>query len=99
MSKSYAAASLHDSVNDAYHARHSAEILGQHIRSLRQSDDRGLEELAPQAGLTVTDWKAIEAGQLRVAWEQILLLARVLHLGRSWTPYLSRLWSKTGGDK
>lgn len=99
MSKSYAAVSLHDSIHDAYHARHCAEILGQHIRSLRQSDDRPLEELAPQAGLTVTDWEAIEAGQLPVAWEQILLLARVLHLGRSWMPYLAKLGAGAWGDE
>ncbi len=87
-------ASLHDPRYVANQAQACAEILGQHIRSLRLQDGRPLEELAPGAGLTVADWEAIEAGQLPMAWEQVLSLAMVLHLGRSWMPYLLKLWGK-----
>lgn len=69
----------------------SAENLGQLIRSLRLMDGRPLVELAPQACLTVAEWEAIEAGQLPLAWEQILLFAMVFQLGRSWLPYLQKL--------
>ena len=86
--------SLRDPRYVASRAGACAGILGQHIRSLRLQDGRPLEELAPQAGLTVEDWQAIEAGQLPMAWEQVLLLAMALRLGRSWIPYLMKLWAK-----
>lgn len=88
------AASLRDPRYVAHHAQACAEILGYHIRSLRLLDGRSLEELAPKAGLTVAEWGAIEAGQLPMAWEQVLMLAMVLRLGRSWMPYLAKLWAK-----
>lgn len=88
------AASLRDPRHVAHQAQACAEILGYHIRSLRLRDGRPLEELAPKAGLTVEEWEAIEAGQRPMAWEQVLLLAMVLHLGRSWMPYLMKLWAK-----
>ena len=69
----------------------SAQSLGQLIRSLRLMDGRPLEELAPQACLAVAEWEAIEAGQLPMVWEQILLFAMVFRLGRSWMPYLQKL--------
>lgn len=72
-------------------SRASAESLGQLIRSLRLMDGRRLEELAPQAGLTVAEWEAIEAGLLPVVWEQILVFAMVFRLGRSWMSPLRKL--------
>jgi len=98
MSKSYAV-SLRDPRHVAHHARVCAEILGGHIHSARLRDGRALEELAPKAGLTVEEWESIEAGQLAMAWEQVLLLAMVLRLGRSWMPYLMRLWEKAWGNQ
>jgi Helix-turn-helix domain len=98
MSKSHAA-SLRDPRHVAHHAQVCAEILGSHIRSARLRDGRSLEKLAPSAGLTVAEWGAIEAGQLPMAWEQVLLLAMVLRLGRSWMPYLMRLWAKAWGNQ
>ena len=71
-----------------------ATLLGQHIQAARLWDGRPLEEIAPLAGLTVPEWKGIEAGQAPDTWEHICLIAAVLHLGRSWMPYLSRLWIK-----
>ena len=70
-----------------------ARLLGEHIQAARLSDGRPLEELAPQAGLTVLQWADIEAGQSPCAWECICVIAMVLHLGRSWMPRLSRLWA------
>jgi hypothetical protein len=70
-----------------------ARLLGEHIRAARLRDGRPLEELAPGAGLTVAQWEGIEAGQAPYAWECICLMAAVLNLGRSWTPYLAQLWS------
>jgi hypothetical protein len=98
MSKTYAA-SLRDPRHVANHAQVCAEALGAHIHSARLQDGRSLEELAPQAGLTVAEWEAIEAGQLPMAWEQVLMLAMALRLGRSWMPYLMKLWRKAWGDK
>jgi hypothetical protein len=93
------AASLHDARQVDGHAQACAEILGGHIHSARLRDGRSLEELAPQAGLTATEWLALEHGTLLVAWEQILMLAIVLHLGRSWTPYLKKLWGKSSSRR
>ena len=93
MSMSYAA-SLRDPRHVAHQAQACAEILGYHIRSLRLQDGRCLEELAPKAGLTVAEWEAIEAGQLPMAWEQVLMFVLVFRLGRSWMPYLMKLWAK-----
>jgi len=70
-----------------------AEHLGGLIRSARSMNDRPLEEIAPLAGLTAPEWERIEAGQAPDTWEQILLIASVLYLGRSWMPYLLRLWA------
>ena len=98
MSKA-SAASHHDPWHVADHARGCAEAFGAHIHSARLQDGRCLEELAPQAGLTVAEWEAIEAGQLPLAWEQVLMLATVLRLGRSWMPYLRKLCAKAWGDK
>ena len=72
----------------------SAKALGELIRAARLADGRSLEELVPKAGLTESEWEAIEAGELPVAWEQILMLAMVLRLGRSWMPYLSKRWAE-----
>ena len=70
-----------------------ARLLGEHIRSARLRDGRPLEEIAPMAGLTAPEWECIEAGQAPDTWEQVCLIAAVLYLGRSWTPYLSQLWA------
>jgi hypothetical protein len=97
MSTSSAATSIS---NCAAARRHSsARSFGENIRIARINDRRPLEELAPKAGLTVEEWESIEAGQLPIAWEQVLLLARVLRLGRSWMPYLMKLWAKAWGGK
>ena len=80
------------------HRQACARILGEHIRTARERDGRPLEKLAPLAGLTVEDWLAIEDGQLQLAWEQVLMLATVLRLGRSWMPYLLRLSARAWGD-
>lgn len=69
-----------------------AQILGDYIRMARCNADRPIEELAPLAGLTVPEWKAIEAGQAPDTWEQICLIAAVLGLGHSWMPRLMRLY-------
>ena len=70
-----------------------ARILGEHVQAARLRRGRPLAELAPLAGLTVPEWERIEAGQAPDTWEQILLIAMVLYLGRSWMPYLSQLWA------
>lgn len=69
-----------------------ARILGEHIHSARLRDGRPLEVIAPRAALTVDEWLAIEAGRAPDTWEHICLIAAALYLGRSWMPYLSRLW-------
>jgi hypothetical protein len=84
---------------DDVHREACAKAFGQHIRSLRLLDDRPLEELALGAGLTIEEWEAIENGQLRLAWEQVLMLAMVLRLGRSWMPHLMKLCAGAWGDE
>ena len=71
-----------------------ARLLGQHIREIRLLDGRPLTELAPLVGLTAPEWERIEAGQAPDTWEQVSLIATVLHLGRSWMPYLVHLWTE-----
>ena len=70
-----------------------ARLLGEHVREIRLLDGRPLEELAPLVGLAAPEWERIEAGQAPDTWEQVCLIAMVLHLGRSWTPYLVHLWA------
>jgi len=70
-----------------------ARLLGQHIQAARLRDGRPLTELAPLAGLAAPEWERIEAGQAPDTWEQVCLIATVLYLGRSWTPYLLQLWA------
>ena len=69
-----------------------AEILGQHIQAARLRDGRPLEVIAPLAALTVLEWETIEAGRAPDTWEQICLISAALYLGRSYTPYLAKLW-------
>ena len=69
-----------------------AQIFGGHIRTLRVRDGRPLAELAPKAGLTVEEWRQIEAGQTAYAWECVLLMATALELDRSWLRYFARLY-------
>ena len=70
-----------------------AKSFGQLIQIARRGDGRPLEELAPLAGLTVPEWEEIEAGRIPDTWEEVLLIAQVLHLGRSWMPYLTRRYA------
>jgi DNA-binding XRE family transcriptional regulator len=80
------------------HRQLCARMLGEYIRMARKGDGRPLEELAPSAGLTVEEWTEIEEGRLQPAWEAVLMLATVLRLGRSWMPYLRRLYVKAWWD-
>jgi hypothetical protein len=84
---------------DNVHRARCAKAFGEHIRQLRLFDRRPIEQLAPQAGLSVSEWHAIENGELRLAWEQVLMLATVLHLGRSWMSYLFRLSAEAWGGE
>jgi Helix-turn-helix domain len=70
-----------------------ARGFGQFIQIARRGDGRPLEELAPLAGLTVPEWEEIEGGRIPDTWEQVCLIAQVLHLGRSWMPYLTRRYA------
>ena len=74
--------------------RHCARLLGEYVRDARLCDGRPLEELAPLAGLTVSQWESIEAGQSPCTWEAILAIAMVLRRGRSWMQYLAPLWAR-----
>ena len=85
------ATSLRDPRYVASHRKVCARIFGEHIGHLRRLDGRPLEELAPQAGLTVEEWEQIEGGRLRLACEQVLMFGMVFHLGRSWVRYLLRV--------
>jgi hypothetical protein len=44
----------------------------------------------------VPEWEAIEAGQVPDTWEQICLMAAALRMGRSWMPWLAKLYVGAG---
>lgn len=67
------------------------ESFGELIRSARLRDGRPLNEIAPSAGLTVTQWEAIEAGHVPDTVEHVYLMAQVLHLGRLFRAFLVQL--------
>ena len=73
------------------------KALGELIRKMRMNDDRTLEEIAPLAALTVSEWEEIEAGQVPDTWEQICLMATALRLGRSWLALLGQFYSGAFG--
>jgi len=72
-----------------------ARMLGFHIRAARLRDGRPLEELAPQAGMTVQEWEQMETGEVLPCWELLLWVTGMLSMGRSWVPYLARLYAGT----
>jgi hypothetical protein len=45
-------------------------FFGNLIQGVREKDGRSLEEIARQAGMTVAEWKALEAGQVPSTSEQ-----------------------------
>jgi hypothetical protein len=51
---------------------------------MRELDGRSVEQVAPLAGLTASEWEDIEAGQAPSTVEQVYWLATALRLGRSW---------------
>src|SRR3954447_8136273 len=73
----------------------AAEAIGAYIHSARLMDGRPLEEIAPQAALTVPEWEAIEAGQLPGTWEHICLIGMVLGLGRPSMSWLMKIYAGT----
>jgi transcriptional regulator with XRE-family HTH domain len=62
----------------------SGQVFGELIQKARVADGRPLEEIAPLAGLTVSEWMEIEAGQVPDTVEHICLLANALGLSQSW---------------
>ena len=72
-----------------------ARLLGSSIRAARLLDGRPLEELAPQAGLTVAEWMEVETGEVPPSWELVLWLARLFGLGRPWLKYMLPLYVGT----
>ena len=56
-----------------------ARTLGYLIHQIRMLDDRPLEEIAPLAGLTVADWRAVEAGSAPDSWEQVRLMGDAIN--------------------
>jgi len=73
----------------------AAQALGQHIRQARGSDERPLEEIARGAGLTATEWLAIEEGRARCLWEQVCLIATTLALDQEWLSSVFPLYLDT----
>jgi len=69
-----------------------ARLLGGQIRALRLMDGRPLEELAPQAGLTVAEWEEVETGQVPPCWEIVVLLAQLFGVGRAWRKHMLPLY-------
>lgn len=75
----------------AAYRRLCAQAFAEHIRAARLRGGRALAELAPGAGITVSEWEQIEAGRIPDAWEQVLRLVAALGIDRSWLPYFARL--------
>ena len=69
-----------------------AKILGEHLQIARRNDGRPIEDLAPLAGMTTPEWKAIEAGEAPDTWEFILMMGAVLHMGPRWMLNLAHLY-------
>jgi hypothetical protein len=68
------------------------QILSDHLRQARLRGGRPVEQVAPLAGLTVPEWRAIEEGEVPDTWEHICLMAAALHIGPTWMPWLMKLY-------
>jgi len=76
--------SSRDSHATSLRCKVSGQVFGELIRKARVADGRPFEEIAPLAGLTVSEWVEIEAGRVPDTWEHVCLLANALGLSRSW---------------
>ncbi len=58
-------------------------LFGSLIQGVREKDGRTLEEIARQAGMTVAEWEALEAGQVPSTSEQLCSITNALGTSRS----------------
>ena len=59
-------------------------LFGSLLREAREERGRSVEEVAEAAGLSTTEWEAVEAGQVPETWEQVRRMADGLGGNRMW---------------
>ncbi|WP_348263272.1 helix-turn-helix transcriptional regulator [Telmatobacter sp. DSM 110680] len=59
-------------------------LFGGLLRDAREERGCSLENAAQAAGMEVTQWEAVEAGQVPENWEQVHRMADGLGIDRSW---------------
>jgi len=64
----------------AYQRQVWAQFFGSLIREAREQRGRSVEETAPQAGMTVEEWEAMEAGKVPATREQLASIAGALQV-------------------
>ncbi len=77
MSKMFSA-SLPSSRRAAFQRQAWGEFFGQLIQSVREEKGRSIEDTARRAGMTVSEWEAIEAGKVPSTREQLAAMADAL---------------------
>ena len=60
------------------------QLFGSLLREAREERGRSVEEAAEAAGLSNTEWEAVEAGQVPENWEKIRQMAEGLGGDRMW---------------
>jgi len=61
-----------------------SQLFGSLIREAREERGRSVEEAAEAAGMSTSEWEAVEAGQVPETWEKVRRMADGLGIDRSW---------------
>ena len=59
-------------------------IFGDMLREVRVREDRSVEQAAEAAGMSTSEWEAVEAGQVPENWEKARRMADAISTDRSW---------------
>lgn len=68
----------------AFRRRVWGRIFGDGLREVRVREGRSIEEAAEAAGMEVTEWEAVEAGQVPENWEKARRMADAISADPSW---------------
>ena len=61
-----------------------SQLFGSLLREAREERGRSVEEAAEAAGMSTSEWEAVEAGQVPETWEKVRRMADGLGIDRSW---------------
>lgn len=90
-------ASLPRSRRAAFERRAWGQLFGQLIQGVREEQGRSLEDAARLAGMTASEWEAIEGGKVPSTREQLVSMAEALEIGWEWMAAIAVLCRQAWG--